>query len=75
MTYRTPIASYNVGLEGTGLKILPNNYTALTRDPLVGTYVSASDVITMDGKRRMVITVNGQLPGPPIEVMENSQVQ
>lgn len=37
--------------------------------------VSPNDVITADGFPRRILTVNGQYPGPPIEVTEGSQVR
>ncbi|CAH1252822.1 Hypp1020 [Branchiostoma lanceolatum] len=53
-------------------------FTTLTldsnRDDVNGTRVSADDVITADGVQRNVILVNGQFPGPAIEVMEGAQV-
>ncbi|XP_066271301.1 uncharacterized protein, partial [Branchiostoma lanceolatum] len=53
-------------------------FTTLTldlhRDDVNGTRVSADDVITADGVQRNVILVNGQFPGPAIEVMEGVQV-
>lgn len=36
--------------------------------------VSPNDVITADGYPRRLLTFNGQYPGPPIEVIEGSQV-
>ena len=33
-----------------------------------------SDVITADGVKRNVIVINGQFPGPTLEVAEGSQV-
>ena len=41
---------------------------------MIGSNVSADDVITLDGVPRNVIVVNGQFPGPAIEVMEGAQV-
>jgi FtsP/CotA-like multicopper oxidase with cupredoxin domain len=74
MTYSTPYAAYEVELNDTMLQIVENEYRRSENHPLVGTYVDASEVITADGYRRDVITINGQFPGPTIEVMEGAQV-
>ncbi|CAH1271167.1 KLHL24 [Branchiostoma lanceolatum] len=39
-----------------------------------GTLVPMDEVITTDGVKRNVITVNGMFPGPTIEVVEGAQV-
>ncbi|KAI8514095.1 hypothetical protein Bbelb_084190 [Branchiostoma belcheri] len=52
-------------------------FTTLTLDrnrDVNGTRVSSDDVITADGVQRNVILVNGQFPGPAIEVMEGAQI-
>ena len=43
----------------------------------VGRYVNdlTPDVITADGIKRNVIVINGQFPGPTLEVAEGSQVR
>ena len=41
---------------------------------MIGTFVNASDVITVDGFARDLIVVNDAFPGPTIEVMEGAQV-
>ena len=42
----------------------------------VGRYIDdlTADVITADGVKRNVIVINGQFPGPTLEVAEGSQV-
>ena len=47
----------------------------LEKGDLIGQRVNASDVITVDGTIRNIITINGQFPGPAIEVMEGATVR
>ena len=74
MTYSTPAATYNVVMEGRDLKIAPNSYRFAEDDPLIGSTVSADDVHTADGFSRNMFLVNGQFPGPAIEVLYGAQV-
>ena len=73
MVYRGPGKLYEVKLNGTKLQVVETANNQLP-DDVIGTYVNDSDVITGDGYRRTVFTINGQFPGPAIEVMEGSQV-
>jgi hypothetical protein len=68
--------SYNVELDASNgsLKIVPNSLRVAGSDPLIGTYIDPDLVITAGGFIRNVITVNGQMPGPSIEVMAGAQV-
>ncbi|XP_035674595.1 laccase-2-like [Branchiostoma floridae] len=64
-----------VSITGDGhLELFTTLTLDLRRDDVNGTRVSADDVITADGVQRNVILVNGQFPGPAIEVMEGAQV-
>ena len=78
MTYAKPdgSGSYNVELDTTNnkLKIVSNSLRLPGSDDLLDTYVDADKVITAGGFKRNVITVNGQHPGPAIEVMEGADV-
>ena len=67
------VGGYDVVLNGTDLVIGPNP-VRLPNDPVLGTVVSPDDVITADGYQRNIITINGQFPGPTLEVMAGSQV-
>ena len=44
-------------------------------DPLVGSLVDEDAVIWGDGRKRDMIAINGQFPGPTIEVMEGAKVR
>ena len=57
--------SYSVMLDSTNnsLKIVPDTLRVPGSDALLGTYVSADNVIAAGGIERDVITVNGQFPG------------
>ena len=78
MTYAKPdgSGSYNVVLDPTNnkLKIVPNLLRTPGSDPLLDTYIEAEKVVTAGGYIRNVITMNGQFPGPSIEVMEGAEV-
>ncbi|XP_064606091.1 uncharacterized protein LOC135470972 [Liolophura sinensis] len=52
-------------------------YEYTVTDPSTATPVPPEEVITMDGweSPRLVILVNGTIPGPPIEVWENQLVR
>ena len=79
MTWTNPDngAEYNVGLNTSNnqLQLIPNCQRIPGSDPLLGSYVPADEVITAGGYIRNVITVNGQFPGPSIEVMEGTEVR
>ncbi len=75
MVYHTPDgrAAYNVVPEGDKLKIVSNQYHPAS-DPWVGQYVDPTDVHTADGYPRAIIEINGQFPGPTIQVMQGALV-
>ena len=75
MTYSNGVQTYDVEMDGDRVRLLNNSWHLHGVDPLVGTYVNASDAITVDGHWRNVIVINGQFPGPDIEVMEGSKVR
>ena len=74
MVYRTPNGrdAYNVELDGGRLRTVANGYRV--GDPMVGRYVDPDQVHTGDGYPRTLIEINGQFPGPTLEVMEGAQV-
>ena len=75
MVYRTPRGTgYSVALNGTRLQVVANTKRQLP-DKVIGTFVNEDDVITADGFRRNVMTINDQFPGPAIEVYEGAQVR
>ena len=75
MTYRVPGGgrAFDVILNGTNLEITTNTFTPAT-DANVGTSVPLEDVHTADGYPRNFIEINGQFPGPTIEVLEGAEV-
>ena len=75
MVYRHPTkGAYDVKLNGSKLQVTENT-NRQPPDDFLGTYVNESDVITADGFQRTVIVINGQFPGPAIEVTEGAQVR
>ena len=56
------------------LQIVESSFHKASADKLIGTFINASEVITVDGFRRDLIVVNDAFPGPYIEVMEGAQV-
>lgn len=74
MVYRSDNGqdAYNVALNGSRFQIVSNPYR--TNDPRLGTFVDSKHVHTGDGYPRTIIEINGQFPGPTIEVMEGAQV-
>ena len=67
---------YNVGLNETNgnLILIPNIYRQEGTDPLLGQTIDVEDTVTVGGVVKDVITVNGGIPGPVIEVMEGAEV-
>ena len=61
-------------MAGSDLEVVEN---AFHREPddVIGRVVDADDVITADGFIRDIIVINGQFPGPTLEVGEGSQVR
>jgi hypothetical protein len=73
MTYATRNETFNVRARNGSLEIADSGYW--DSDPGVeGRRVSEEGVITADGVQRSVITINGQFPGPTVEVMQGTQV-
>ena len=66
---------YDVDLQpGTDiLRVVNSTFRPGNADP-IGRSVPPLDVITLDGVRRKVYTINGKFPGPTIEVTEGSKV-
>ena len=54
---------------------MPNSYHPEGSDDLIGTFVDPSEVHTADGVKKYIIEINGQFPGPTIEVMEGTEVK
>ena len=73
MTYTTDAATYNVVMDGSDLRVAPNSYR-LAGAPPIGDIVPASEVNTADGFSRNMFLINGQFPGPAIEVTYGVQV-
>jgi len=66
---------FSVGLNGTRLQVVENSLRRADDYPdIIGRTVNPDDVITADGYSRDVITINGQFPGPTIEVVERVEV-
>ena len=63
---------YDVGSVDGHLEIIDGGEGET--DPLHGRHIDPDDIITGDGTRRRVITVNGQFPGPTMKVQEHSEV-
>ena len=64
---------FKVGLSGSDLVTVPNEF----RPDQPATPVDAGDmdgVVTLDGYERDVIHINGEFPGPTIDVMKGVQV-
>ena len=59
-------------LNQTHFTVIENLFTKYTDE--IGDVVSAEDVVSVDGFERRIILVNGQFPGPSIEVMEGAEV-
>ena len=74
MSYAVGRKVYSVGLNGTQLQIIGNSYRPEGNNDMFGQHVQPNDVITADGVVRTVITINGQFPGPTIEVAEGAEV-
>ena len=68
------VHSYDVQLNGSDLVISPNSFRSQSNS-MIGTVVSPEDVITADGFQRNIITINGEFPGPTLEVMAGAQVR
>ena len=67
---------FDVDLEGRDLRVVNSTFRTSDLHPdVIGQVVpDPLDVITLDGVRRLVITVNGQFPAPTLEVVKDSQV-
>ena len=74
MLYHHPTkGAYDVQLQGKDLRTVENTLKRRP-DEVIGRVVNASEVITADGYPRNIIMINGQFPGPTLEVMEGAQV-
>ena len=60
---------FKVILNGTRLQYAPGQGA----NP--NAVINPDDVITLDGVPREVISVNGQIPGPTIDVLVDSEVR
>jgi Multicopper oxidase len=67
--------AFDVALDDAGqLKVIDNSFHSAARfRSVVGRWVDPDDALTADGFRRDILTVNGQFPGPTIEVYEGAQ--
>ena len=74
MTYFTCGSTYNVEMNGTRIQVAANSLRPAESTSLVGQEVQPGDVITLDGRPATVISINGEFPGPTIEVMEGVEV-
>lgn len=75
MTYRPATGKpYKVFLNSQSELEIEETVFKKDDDPMVGVIVNASDVVTGAGITRNIITVNGTIPGPTLEVEEGSQV-
>lgn len=63
------VNTFNLMLNGSDVVFEPDKQLR----PLP-TELNVNQVITADGVRRNVITVNGMFPGPTIEVVEGAEV-
>lgn len=64
---------FNVVMDGDKLKVVKNDFHR--EDPEIGQYVDPHSVWTADGFSRNIITINGEFPGPTLEVMHNCEVR
>ena len=72
MVYRTETKGFEVEMKDGQMKIKSNSLRQ--NDEEIGDVVDPSRVITADGYERNIITINGQFPGPTLEVVKGSQV-
>ena len=56
------------------LKVTSYSNNFVDNSIMMGAPMDKDQVITADGHVRNVITINGQFPGPNIEVMEGAEV-
>ncbi len=56
------------------MQTAPSLYRPLGTNDAIGKVVPGDDVITADGFIRDLITINGQFPGPTLEVLEGAEV-
>ena len=74
MTWRDPTGRlFDVEADGPDIRIISTPWVP-PGNPNVGMIVDPAEVITADGIPRNIITINGQFPGPTLEVMEHAQV-
>merc|ERR1719443_979031 len=66
----------DISQEGHLLRNLGNFYNKPRYADMNRTRIQATDnVITANGLRRKIITINGVFPGPTLEVMEGAEVE
>ena len=71
MTYQKGFfETFNAMWNGTNVVLEPDRFGR----PLPTDGDVRDEVVTADGVKRNLITVNGTIPGPAIEVMEGAQV-
>lgn len=69
--------TYNVALNQSEsrLQVVANNFHISSEQAIIGDFVDADDVITTDGITRNIYVINGQFPGPTLEVLEGAKVR
>ena len=72
MSYSENGSAFSVALNGTALEIEGNSW--LKDVSLIDKVLNPDDVITADGFVRDIITVNGQFPGPDLQVLAGADV-
>lgn len=72
MIYKSPDGTLMVNMNGTRLQLVGNDFSSTLSE--IGDFVDPDDVITADGFVRDVMTINGQFPGPTIEVLRDTEV-
>ena len=78
MTYTTSDGvTFNVAWNATErrLQIVENDFHKKVDHDVIGSFVDADDVITTDGYAKTVYVINGEFPGPTLEVMEGALVR
>ena len=76
--YMGPAPGYfDVELDGRDLRVVNSSFRVdEVFSSAIGQVVSDPlEVITLDGVKRFVITINGEFPGPTLEVTEGAEVR
>ena len=68
--------TFDVDIDGQDLRVVNSSFRPTEIWPnVIGQVVpNPLDVITLDGVKRIIITINGQFPGPTLEVVEGAEV-